>query len=406
MVPRSHYDFASNLLRIFCLIATDAWRLPKRTSQCDNPIAHQHLLRIAQMDSSKIEQVTISAVNGILSCTITFSNISEFDPQFAFYIYRNQERVHVEWYSSDCTFDYDTNGLPGCYWVSGFATFGKERKDKVNSKKIFLNPLEVTTDQFPAADENACYYLLKSNSWNFPALYYPNEAKSLFVLLPSAVDRQKSSLPAFHRWTWADSGFFPGNVLCISDPTLTLHEDLKLGWMLGNKDSCATSELSEFITEFAKAKGIPHDKIVIYGSSAGGFAALAMAAHIEGSVAVAVNPQIDATSYVFTAQVDLVCKTCFGMSKEDVHQQFEKRVDMTRRWEDVKYSKAFIVQNTTDTHHYIKHYTPFWRALGGNPEAAGVSYAGRHLAWLYTAEGGHGPETKDMANEIITLLDL
>ncbi|MES3709724.1 hypothetical protein QC590_15975 [Pseudomonas putida] len=358
------------------------------------------------MNQSKIEKVSIVAKDGILSCTTTVTNLSDSEPQFAFYIYRNQERIHVEWYTSNSTFEFDTNGLPGCYWVSGFATFGKELKDKANSKKVFINSLEVTPESFPEADQTVVSYILKSQNWNFPALYYPSDTKALFVLMPSAVDRQKSSLPAFHRWTWAASGFFPGNVLCLSDPTLALHDDLKLGWMLGDKDNCATLELSDFITNLAKAKGIANDHIVIYGSSAGGFAALAMSALIEGSVAVAVNPQIDATAYVFTAQVDLVSETCFGISKEEVRRQFANRVDMTTRWASVKHSKAFLVQNTTDTHHHNKHFKPFWESIGGNPDQEGISYADRHIAWVYTADGGHGPETQDMAKEIIKLLSL
>lgn len=358
------------------------------------------------MDTSKIDKVSISSKDGILSCTTTVVTLADTKPQFAFYIFRNQERVHVEWYTENPTFEFDTKGVPGCYWVSGFVKFDETKKDKVDSKKLFINPLEVSPESFPKADPTAVSYVLKGRHWDFPALYYPSDKKSLFVLMPSAVDREKSSLPAFHRWTWAASGFFPANVLCISDPTLALHDDLKLGWLLGNKENCATTELAEFIVNLAESKGIPKDRIVIYGSSAGGFAALAMSACIDGSVAVAINPQVDAIAYCVTTQVDLVSETCFGMPKEDVRREFANRVDMTTKWAGVKSSKAFFVQNTTDGHHYNKHFRPIWKALGGDPDQEGISYSGRHIAWVYSQDGGHIPETQEMAHKIIEILDL
>jgi hypothetical protein len=214
------------------------------------------------------------------------------------------------------------------------------------------------------------------------------------------------TLPVFSRWTWATKGIFPGNVLCVADPTLDLSPDLGLGWMLGKKESCATSELAEFIVSFAKHKGIAHDKIVIYGSSAGGFAALALAACIEGATAVAINTQSQALSYEISRQVSLVRQFCFdSLTAEEIARDYSNRVNMEARWKTVSESKVFLVQNLTDSHHYKIHFSPFWESLGGK-SVLGISQAGRHTAWLYEQEGGHIPETIEMAKEIISLLKL
>lgn len=358
------------------------------------------------MDISKIEKVSISSKDGILSCKTTLEIATESQLQFAFYIFRNFERIHTEWYSSSNVFEFDTQGKPGCYHVQGFAKLEDQSVIQSTSSSIFLNALKITKEDFSDADKNLIAYSLNCGRWTFPALYYPSEKKNLFVLMPSAVNRSKSSIPAFNRWKWAVEGIFPGSVLCISDPTLELHDELELGWLLGTKENCATTALSQFVTKIAEANEIPVENIVTYGSSAGGFSALSLSACIDGSVAVAINAQVDAIAYKVTPQVDLVSKMCFGMPKESVRLDFSSRVDMTTRWRDVKNSRAFLVQNIDDWHHHNVHFKPLWASLGGDPGQEGVAFAGRHIAWVHRQEGGHVPETKEMAKKIIEILDI
>lgn len=341
-----------------------------------------------------------------MECSIILSEALS-GTEFAFYVYRNEEKIHTAWYSELESFTFDTGGAPGYYRVLAFLRINGEFIEDIKSSPIFANPVEVSVDSFPLADENSVAYRLNGKTWAFPALYYPNsDNKVLFVMLPSAVDRSKMTLPVFSRWTWALKGVFPGNVLCIADPTLNLSANLGLGWMLGTKESCATSELAEFIVNLAMRKGIPNDRIVIYGSSAGGFAALALAACIDGATAIAINTQTYALSYEISRQVSLVRQYCFdNLSDEEILRDYLKRVDMEARWQTVSNSRIILVQNLTDLHHYEVHFKPFWKSLGGDP-VLGVSRAGRHTAWLYQQEGGHIPETMGMAKEIVSMLKL
>lgn len=359
------------------------------------------------MENGKIEKISISLNDGIILCRADLSVPIEQSTQFAFYVFRNEKRVHVAWYSKSPSFEFDPQGAPGCYRMVVFVKFDEDAVETSKSASLFINPLEVSSDSFPLVDDQAVVYSLKGKFWNFPALYYPGENKALFVMMPSAIDRQKMVLPAFNRWTWAVKGVFPGSVLCVSDPTLDLHEELMLGWCLGDRKHCATTELAEFVTKLARSKGIPNEKIVIYGSSAGGFAALALSACIEGSVAVAINAQTDALSYNIAKQVELVTRKCFpGMSERAVRRKFSDRVNMTSRWGKVNSSRAFLVQNILDAHHYEVHFKPIWEALGGDPNQEGISNAGRHVAWVYRQEGGHVPETIEMTQKIIEMLEL
>lgn len=355
------------------------------------------------MDSFKIDKVNITASSGIITTEASMAGGDTPGTEFAFYIFRNNERIHTEWYKLSNKFIYDTLGKPGCYHIQVFAK-NSDKLSQGNSSSIFLNPLEITTESFASADQSAVAYSLKGNNWTIPALYYPSENNALYVLLPAAVNRKKSSIPAFNRWTWAKEGMFPGSTLCISDPTLELHSDLEIGWCLGDKDNCVTTELAEFVKRIAEVKGVPFENIVFYGSSAGGFAALALSAKLEGSTAVAINPQVDAMAYSVVGQVDLVAQTCFGMTKENVKERFKNRVDMKSAWSGNSKSKAFFVQNLEDGHHYKIHFKPMWDSLGGEEPNDGINRLGHHTAWIYRQEGGHIPETKEMAKEIIDIL--
>ena len=359
------------------------------------------------MHSSPIvNKVSVDLVGSALTSVITLNEGDDTELQFAFYVFRNDEKVHATRYSKHPRLEFETQGLSGYYRVTGFVKREGGSIEQVRSAPLFAHPLEVTIDSLPLADERQVAYLLKGPSWDFPALYYPGEGQTLFVMMPSATERTKTVLPAFNRWTWASAGVFPGSVLCIADPTLALDDQLRLGWLLGNKRHCATTELAAFISRLAKSKGIPPERIVIYGSSAGGFAALALAACIEGSVAVAINAQTDALSYEIAREVALIRKRCFDDMPEDaIRREFSHRVDMAARWRDVQKSRAFLVQNELDIHHYDVHFKPLWHALGGQL-TPGVSSCGRHSAWVYRQEGGHISETMDMARKVVSMLGL
>lgn len=352
------------------------------------------------MENKLIQHLDVYIERNLLVTGISLNDLN-VDAEYAFYIFKNQERIHIEWYTKNSKFEFDTKGDPGCYRVQAFVKANKESENSF-SRYIFANPVNVSKSEFGSKkNKDHLFYNLVGEKWEIPALFYPDDKKALFVLMPSAVDRKRMSLPAFNRWTWAKEGVFPGNILCISDPTLELHDDLALGWCLGNSKSCATQELAGFVIALAESMDIPNEKIVIYGSSAGGFAALALSSLIEGSIAIAINAQTEAFSYSITSQVDLVSKSCFSMPKESAKNTFRDRLNMTARWSTVEYSRAILLQNILDDHHYDVHFKPFWSSLGGEPDVEGLSASGRHLAWVYRQEGGHVPETIDMAKKVI-----
>lgn len=272
---------------------------------------------------------------------------------------------------------------------------------------VYENPQSTTKQGFanmPCDVSGA--YTLEGERWRFPALIYPGVGTHLFVMMPSAIDRNKHVLPVFGRGGWAEKGMFPGEVLCVADPTLEIDDRLCIGWNIGDHEDDAIAELAPFVTALARARGIPNERIVIYGSSAGGFAALALAAEIEGATAVAVNTQANAMAYEIRRHVEMFCAVAFqNASPEEVRDKYPLRMDMVERWKTVNKSRVLIVQNDLDLDHYQNHFLPFWASLGGStPPAHGLSQAGRHAAWIYSDERGHTAEPIEMGRQIVAMV--
>ena len=347
----------------------------------------------------------LSKVSLALHTKILVANIMdsyEGDAEYAFYLFHNDVRISTQWYSKNSTVHFDTEGIPGYYRVLGYLKTMDGRYESGKSNPVFANPVVVTADDFPNADPVKMTYEFKGNHWSFPVLYYPNKEKFLYVMLTAAVNRKKMVLPVFNRWTWAQKGLFPGEILCIADPTIGQHDELNLGWYIGNQLHDPIDALANFITKFADSKEIDNKNIVIWGSSAGGFAALALSAKIEGSIAVAINAQTDALSYHIPGQVKLIREVCFGdLPESDIRSRFPLRVDMSKTWEAVQNSRVVLIQNILDEHHYMDHFLPFWASLGGSGNTEGWFSAGRHAAWIYRDIGGHASETEKMATQII-----
>ena len=321
-------------------------------------------------------------------------------PEYAYYVYRNGEKIHVEWYKGSPVFEYSHNDVGGYYHAGGFVKSADGAIVQKSSNPLFLNPQVLTSgiSEEPASSQAV---LFKNGEWEVPALYYPHAENRLFVLTPSAVNRASYSLPAFHRFSWAARGLFPGKVLCFSDPTIVKNDELELGWCIGSSESDLTDILANFILETARSLGVPQENIVTWGSSAGGFAALALSARIEGSTAVAINPQIDALKFFNTTQVDLFKATAFpGLSESEIRSSHAGRIDMLERKRNSKPFRSILVQNIEDAHHFDVHAKPFWTALGGSV-TDGWSECGRDLAYFYRDSGGHVPETEEMLADIV-----
>lgn len=131
------------------------------------------------------------------------------------------------------------------------------------------------------------------NGTSLESLLYNKGSDVLVVSLHGALNRKNTQLPRFERLATLLGTDY--SALFVSDPALYLDETLELAWFTGWEGYNLFPDLAALIKSGAEKVGA--SKIVLSGSSGGGFASLQLAPLIEGSVALAFNPQTDIHSY-------------------------------------------------------------------------------------------------------------
>ena len=123
-----------------------------------------------------------------------------------------------------------------------------------------------------------------------PMRYRAGSSGVLIVLFHGAVDqkvREKPHLqPLFPQ-------VFGAHQLAVSDACLNRSDELKLCWYLGAEGLPLPGMLGEYFRSLAGH----FNRIIFFGASGGGHAALYHSAQLPGSLAFAVNPQTDLRQY-------------------------------------------------------------------------------------------------------------
>lgn len=135
----------------------------------------------------------------------------------------------------------------------------------------------------------------------FECFFHYKPSSVLYVFLNGALTQRR---PQFNRWSYYT--FLDGSVLNIADPMYASYEDLILGWYYGNQDYNLREYVSELVKIIADKLGILYEHIVFYGSSGGGAAVIECASHIEGAMAVAINPQIVLSEYFYAEEFERI----------------------------------------------------------------------------------------------------
>lgn len=177
-----------------------------------------------------------------------------------------------------------------------------------------------------------------------------------------------------------------------SDPTLELNDKLTLGWFIGPESCDAQKAAAEFIMGTAHAIGA--SKIVTVGSSGGGYAALALSAHMPGSVGLACSPStaVDRVSPAHTA--NLLQAAFPEMSGYDaLYAKWPKRVSLEDLYARVRANSFYLVQNTGDHSRLSRSFIPFAASLGLGPDG-GSTADGRWNLVLEPHGDGHIPPPK------------
>lgn len=119
----------------------------------------------------------------------------------------------------------------------------------------------------------------------------------LTVLYNGAVSRERCpDGVVFQRSSWRSE--IPSTVVSFADPTLVLNEKMSIGWGQADGNLFAPEQYEKILVVLRDALNLPNaEKTLHYGSSAGGFQALATAAYDRKSRVLCNNPQTDFSKY-------------------------------------------------------------------------------------------------------------
>lgn len=207
---------------------------------------------------------------------------------------------------------------------------------------------------------------------------------TLIVFFTAAVDRRNATMPPFFSGQSVGAGL-DASVLSISDPALTMSEELGLGWYAGARDLPLQDILVEVIQKVSSDTGAT--KVILTGGSGGGFAAMYYAARLPGSVFFAVNPQSGILRF-YRAHIERYARACFGWQDGE---QFSDALDcidhdLVPLYRNGPATSGIYLQNASDAH-VQSNALPFLTGIGGRDEAVDQQRHGVHFVLREWGDG-------------------
>lgn len=171
-------------------------------------------------------------------------------------------------------------------------------------------------------------------------------AEELVCFMPSALGpTQPRRVPSYFRWKWADQHFADTNVLVLADPAMRRGRSLLGAWYM-HPEQDVLADMATTVEDVATDLGVK--RVLFYGSSLGGFGALAMASMVERSTAIAEVPQIDVAHW-FVVAVRAIEDEILGTSIEAHRSNRPEQVRLQDRlWRAGRMPDFTIVTNPGD----------------------------------------------------------
>jgi hypothetical protein len=209
----------------------------------------------------------------------------------------------------------------------------------------YYNFTKVELQTLEEIDENNSKIYYRYNEIDF---YYKKHDNSdrLVVCFHGAV-RSQENLPVFRGYNW------PYNVLCISDKLLELYPTLGLAWYLSPKDPNIKKVYIDIIQNFLPK----YQNVIFNGSSAGGFPALLFSSYFHKKCIIQ-NAQIYLKNFYSALSKILNLLELKSNEMETNGEEIIETYGVP--------SRAVIMCNKKDSHHYEKHYLPFYEYINKN----------------------------------------
>lgn len=195
---------------------------------------------------------------------------------------------------------------------------------------------------------------------------------TLIVSFHGAVDRKRGALP---RFEWLNTLHNrPFSTLYFSDPALSTHPDLRLGWFLGTEETNLHKLLSTLIHHVQVVTEARN--ILLLGLSGGGFAAHQVSRYLPNSVALVFNPRTEIPvaqedgsiwwtfySYLKAAAPNLAPRQARAeLLGEYSHSDVSKRVSARKAYASPTSNKVLYFTNVDESYHKTE-FLPFSKSV-------------------------------------------
>src|SRR5699024_8347947 len=111
-------------------------------------------------------------------------------------------------------------------------------------------------------------------------MFLRSNSNKLIVMGSGAFNREKIRPPIFNRHKWIDD--IEESTILYNDPTLYLDDKINIGWAYGSKGSHYIKEIGDILKVIYKKAEINPNRVLYFGSSAGGFTSLMLASYMKG----------------------------------------------------------------------------------------------------------------------------
>ncbi len=153
-------------------------------------------------------------------------------------------------------------------------------------------------------------------------------------------------------------------ILMVSDPGLYLDKEIRLAWYAGAKGMQLQADLAKVLQHVQHVLAI--ERIVLYGASGGGFAALFYAPFLNNAIAMPCNPQISLLSYS-SGILSRFLKVAYGY--KGAPSAFENAEILDKPIvripaDHTRGIRVLYLQNALDERHFKRDFLPFLQGYG------------------------------------------
>lgn len=149
------------------------------------------------------------------------------------------------------------------------------------------------------------------------------------------------------------------NLIAVADPSVAMDSRVRLGWYLGNRPIGKLKPILKPLLDTA-IEALDPKRLIFFGSSGGGYAAMSYASEYPGSIALTVNPRL---SFKREGNKDWAAymEGCHGPLGKTPYQRISAQYGVDLKDEIPTHAPFHVAMyhNTGDTDFYEKNHKPF-----------------------------------------------